>query len=293
MAARRLLTSFLDVYDLPTLPEVVTRIVEATQDDTLSAADLTELLARDHAISARVLRLANSAFYRVRYPVDSIQRGVVVLGFDAVCHLALATSVFSSLAARKQFALDPEDFWMHSFGAASAARMMAVRYGAAETPEACFTAGLLHDVGKYVMALVLRGKYAAVADEARAMNCALEEIERDRLEITHRDAGIWVADRWRLPPVVAAVVAHHQQADTYRGEYAREVRLVSVANRLARAAEFGDAGDADAFSLHAHLGVVPEMTPADADALLQELRAQRDGTRQFLEGMGGTTAVKP
>jgi HD-like signal output (HDOD) protein len=269
---------------------VVTRIVEATEDDAVSAADLTELLARDHAISARILRLANSAFYGLRYPVDSIHRGVVVLGFDAVCHLALATSVFSSLAQRRQFALDPEDFWMHALGAARAAHAMAVRYGANESAEACFTAGLLHDIGKYLMALVLRGKYAAVADEARATGSSLEAVERERLEITHRDAGMWLAERWQLPPVTATVIAHANGAARYRGEYAREVSIAALASLMAREAGFGDGGDANPVSLKSHLSLVPEMTDADADRLLDDLRAQRADAARFLEGLSAEPA---
>ncbi|HNT36459.1 MAG TPA: HDOD domain-containing protein, partial [bacterium] len=157
MIDRQILVKLLHVQDLPTLPEVMAEILETIADEASSASDLTVLLEQDHAISARVLRLANSAFYGLRTRVDSIRRAVVVIGFDAVRHLALATTVFDALARRQQFALVPEDFWMHSLGAAKAAQIIAGRYCREASSDGCFTAGLLHDLGKYVLALVLKG----------------------------------------------------------------------------------------------------------------------------------------
>lgn len=120
MIDQQVLDQLLEVYDLPTLPVIMTRILDTLGDDRASASDLTELLRQDHALSARVLRLANSAYYGRREPVETLHRCVVVLGFNQVRNIALATSLFDTFAKRRQFAFDPGDFWMHSFGTAKA-----------------------------------------------------------------------------------------------------------------------------------------------------------------------------
>ena len=106
MHSHRVFAKLIELHDLPTLPQIVSKLLEAVEDERSSADDVTALLETDHVISARVLRLANSAYYGLRHRVDSIRRAVVVLGFDAVCQLALATSVFKTFSSQRQFALD-------------------------------------------------------------------------------------------------------------------------------------------------------------------------------------------
>ncbi len=240
---QHIFTGLLTIRDLPTLPQVVIKILEAVEDEYSSAADLTTLLEQDHAISARVLRLANSAFYGLRNEVDTIQRAVVVLGFDAVSHLALAASVFKSFSELQQFALDPEDFWMHALGAAKAAHIISNEYCKTTHPELCFTGGLLHDIGKYVMALTLPKQYRHMAAEAETFTCMLKNIEMEHLGITHADVGGWIAEKWRFPQSITDMIQNVYRADHYRGLYQKEVAIVALAAEMSREAGFGRAGD--------------------------------------------------
>lgn len=283
MIERRILAKLLEVRDLPTLPEVMTKILETVEDETSSAQDLTELLEQDHAISVRLLRMANSAFYGLRYPVDSIRRAVVVIGFDAVRQLALATSVFDALSNREQFALDPEDFWMHSLGTAKAAQVLAKDRVTVESPEGCFTAGLLHDIGKYVLALVLKDEYREIVLEAKEGNRALREVELEKLETSHGEVGQWIATRWRLPEVLLDVMGNMHRAATYSRQSAAEVKVVALANDLSRAAGFGVAAEWAPPPLDTALLVALGVSRKTVSALVEELREFRDQTRELLE----------
>lgn len=272
----------LEVGDLPTLPAVMNRILETVEEETSSAADLTNILEMDHAISARVLRLANSAFYGLRFRVDTIRRAVVVIGFDAVKLLALATSVFDLFSSKKQFALDPEDFWMHSFGSAKAAQLLAHQQGL-ESPEACFTAGLLHDLGKFVIELQLREEYIAVANEAEAKNRPLVEVEDEHFGTNHAQVGGWLATKWMFPETIIHPIEHQYRVEHYTGPYRAQVQLVAMANQLSMLAGFGNAGDPPRDRVEAWLSYSLGLSERAVSERVAELAALRDDARRLLE----------
>ena len=285
MRSHRVFAKLIELHDLPTLPQVVGKILDAVEDERSSAADLTELLEKDHAISARVLRLANSAFYGLRYPVDSIRRGVVVLGFDAVCQLALATSVFKTFASQRQFALDPEDFWMHSFGAAKATQLLCQGHVDVESPEGCFTAGLLHDIGKYLLALVLREEYRTVVRRAAEEAAPVREYEKELLGVNHPEVGRWLAIKWRFPEMIVEVIGSVHRAPSHSRKYAREAALVQLADTLSRLAKFGSAGDWEVPRVDAALLEFLDTSHESAEAVVDELVQVRADTREFLKVM--------
>ncbi|MCP4644683.1 MAG: HDOD domain-containing protein [bacterium] len=273
----------LAVGDLPTLPAVMQRILKITDDESTSAADLTEILEMDHAISARVLRLANSAFFGLRNRVDSARRAVVVIGFDAVRLLALATSVFDVLSKGSQYALDPVDFWMHSLGTAKAAQLLAEKRGSAQPAEACFTAGLVHDMGKCLLERALKETYREVVAEAQEAERNLSWVEQPRLGTTSGEIGGWIAGRWRFPDMIVDAIRHSDRPEEYSGLYRGEVRIVDLANRLSRLAGFGDGGDcADPRpdpTLVGDLG----LTPSDVSGYVDALASFREDTERLLD----------
>jgi HD-like signal output (HDOD) protein len=283
---RDIARKLLDVEELPTLPIVIDKIIEAVEGGTASAQELTAILEQDMAISTRVLRLANSAFYGLRFKVDSIRRAVVVVGFDAVRMLALATSVFDTLSAREQFAIDPFDFWLHSLGTAKAAQILAKGLLANETLESCFTAGLLHDMGKYCLALSLREKYVEITKQARAEKRRLCDIESEVLETTHALAGMWVAQKWRLPPVITDTIGNQYRFAGYRGNYRPIVAVVTLASELSRKAGFGDAADFNEPVMDENAMAFLELSPERLQEIENDLRENSSEARMFLESLG-------
>mgnify|MGYP005839937213 CR=1 FL=1 len=282
MVDRRVLTRLLEVHDLPTLPAVITRILDMVADENSSAADLTGVLEQDHAISARLLRLANSAFYGLRHRVESLRRAVVVLGFNEVRQLALATSVFDNLSKRKQFAFDPEDFWMHALGAARAAQILADRHCRTASHEGCFTAGLLHDIGKYVLALVLQKEYQDIVNEAQASGRLLREVEFEKIGTTHARIGRWIAEKWRFPFFITNAIGNMYRVTTYYEPDRPAVAVVALADQLSRHAHFGYAGDGECFRPESELLSVLGVGSEEFDHLAAELEALRDEAASFL-----------
>jgi len=274
------------VEDFPTLPEVMNQILSTVESEDSSAEELTAVIEQDHAISVRVLRMANSAFYGLRNPVATLRLAVVVLGFNQVRLLALATTVFDMMAKRHQFAMDPTDFWMHSLGTAKAAQILARNRSATDSVATCFTAGLIHDVGKYMLALALTDEYHAIVREAEDAACSLRQIELERIETTSFEVGAWLCDKWRLPTAIGKTIQAIPRAASYAGDGKDDVVTVALADQLARAAGFGMAGDWDERKSDPQLVVALGLDPGSIQDVLEEMRGLLADTREFIQHLG-------
>jgi putative nucleotidyltransferase with HDIG domain len=252
--------------------------------------DLTTILERDHSITAHLLRIANSSFYGFSRKVSSLKHAVVLLGFDAVEMLAIATSVFSALAHRKQFALDPKDFWMHSLGVAKAAQIVSAKHCPVHTPDVCFTAGLLHDIGKFILALALKEEYADVVKSARESERNLADVEKEVLETTHAEVGAWIGRKWRFPDVIVWAIASLYEAGTNADPPRSLAAVVALSDRISRMAGFGLAGDPPVSPHSPAFGDNPLYVENHIyTEIAQQLYDLREETRELLAQMTADT----
>lgn len=286
VSENKILARMMDIQDLPTLPMVMTKILEMAEDDDFSVKDMADLVQNDHAIATRVLRLANSAFYGLRNPVDSIDRAVVVLGFDAIRQLALATSVFGAFSEREQFALDPQDFWLHSLGTAKAAQLLCGECPDVESAEGCFTAGLIHDIGKYLLALVVKDEYKALVSRAQREGCNLAELELAKLGTSSAQAGSWMAGKWRFPPVIVDVIGNTDRVKNYKGQHKIEVAVVALANEISCLAGYGMAGDYGKHSIDPALLSLIGLKESRAEEIVTNVEDLRVATLEFFNVIG-------
>ncbi len=198
---------------LPALPQAVLQALALLRSETASDGDCAERIALDTAMTARTLRLANSAFYGVSGRVATIRDAVLLLGRRSLGTL-LATAAVADTLGRSEVASGPGAtdamgrFWRHALASALAAQALARRR--APDQDVAFTSGLLHDIGR----LVLRAHHA---DALRAVSAAaaLEDadtlpFERALLGVDHAEVGAMVARHWRFPSaVVEAIAVHH------------------------------------------------------------------------------------
>jgi len=229
------------VYDIPSFPLVIARLSEVAEDPGSSSKDLAAIMEKDQALSAKVLRLVNSAFYSLSKPVSSLRHAITLVGFNSVRSLAISVSVRGAFPGDEDPAAQAA-FWDHSLTAAAAARHIAER---ARLPikDDLFTAGLLHDIG----VLVARRYLAAEAREADRL--VVEEgldpldAERSAIGVEHTLLGAWLAEHWRLPQIIRAAIRDHHGAAGSDGIVADEavdpalqqaIEIVALGNELAR-----------------------------------------------------------
>jgi putative nucleotidyltransferase with HDIG domain len=192
--------------DLPALPLVVEEVLRVSSDPEASAGDLERIVSSDVALSGRVLRAANSGLYNVPQRVSSLRNAVTILGFRIVRSLALSTAVFD-IMGNDWGVLDPHLFRRHSLATAAAARVLAHRNRVGD-PDDAFSAGLLHDIGKVLLARVLRREYAGVLDDVFSL-ARFHEVERARFGTDHAEVGAVVLKRWNLPARIAEGIRDH------------------------------------------------------------------------------------
>lgn len=256
--------------DLPTLPIVMTKLIDAINDDKSSAADLTKIMENDPAMSARVLKLANSAFYGLRYKVDNLKRAIVVLGFETVRMLALSTTILDLFSVKKQLAFDPEDFWLHSLGAGKSAQILSTKVKTDIVPETLFTAGLLHDIGKYCLALSLKEEYCKVVNNGKNNEVPLYKIEKENFSITYCDVNNWLVQRWNLPETLSIPMIYHNQPESNTNKYPLETYIVYLSSEISRAENFGMAGDFNKINMK----LLPLLFPQIKENTIKETRKE-------------------
>jgi HD-like signal output (HDOD) protein len=229
----RLRRDLLALKDLPPAPPILAELAAVLDSERTSARHVADILARDPAIAARILRLANSAYFCLAQPVSDVRAACVVLGFDMIRNLAIGVTTLDVLTRRVGAILDPEAFWRHSFAVAIAARLVAGRAGAS-SPGTAFCAGILHDIGKLVLATLAPERYARVLPEPTGAAEAPSLAERERAEFgaDHARVGEWLGEMWRFPSEIREGLGrHHDSADAARPSVWGAV--IQIADRLA------------------------------------------------------------
>ncbi len=214
------------VQDLPALPGIVVRAMEMALDPDVSVRDLQLLIAKDQALSAKILRIVNSAMYCLRCEVSTVSHAVSVLGIQTVCSILMAASAERVFSQAKD--LGTKLMSEHSWGAALAARAIARRIGY-EQPEEAMVCGLMHDIGKPVMMMNLQSVYSEIVSEVYKGNAGFHQLELLTLGFSHAHVGEMLARKWNFPPQLAEAVGWHHDplsAPNYR----RLACIVNLAN---------------------------------------------------------------
>src|SRR5262245_19089049 len=207
----RFYRELMAAHRLPSAPEIARRMLAAVNREDTNVQPLTDLISRDQALAARLLQLANSAFFAVRARVTSIPHAVTLLGYERVRDVALGLSVWGALGgSSKSERRHRRALWQHSTMVAAAAEKLVEATGG-DGPSA-FAAGLLHDVGKLVLGLRLGESYWALLDEAFEYGQTAATVETDAFGCHHATVGGWFLQIWQLPPELIDPVALHHEA---------------------------------------------------------------------------------
>jgi putative nucleotidyltransferase with HDIG domain len=223
------------IKNLPTVPGIVAKIARMVENPETSASEVGRLISQDQVLSAKVLRMANSAFFGMSRKISSISQALVILGFEVVKGLVLTSSVFDMI--QKSMA----GLWEHSIGCAAASGAVATLLGRDDAEE-ILVAGLLHDLGKVVLALNLPEEMRLVMNRVATGNVLFYEAENEVLDYDHSELGQWLAEHWNLPESLAEPMRLHHRPEKaiLKPEC---TAIVHIADIIVRAKGFGNAGD--------------------------------------------------
>jgi len=198
------------VNDLPSLPHIVVRVMELCEDPDSTAQEIAEILNQDQAMTARVLRMSNSAFYGFPRRIATVADAIVFLGFKTIRSIVMAASVSDILSQEMEgYALAYGELWKHSQCSAMAARLIGKKTRFVKL-DLAYTAALLHDIGKVILNNIMKEAYHEVVAKVNTDNVSFIEAENEILGFNHALIGSTVAEKWNLPPeLVEAIALHH------------------------------------------------------------------------------------
>jgi len=222
--------------DLPALPTLVNKIVEQLGNNNVPASEIAKLVSFDPGLTTKFLRLVNSSAYGFQRQIGSVQHAIMILGFNSVRGIVLSAGIFKMFEGRSSVLhLDPKAFWRHSLATAMACQFLAVRLKTRWADDA-FSAGMLHDIGKMILAYYFSAEYATVLQAAHDNHIAghgepFLMLEQAHLGLNHAELGYQLAIRWKLPHTINEVIRYHHQPSAAK-DSPELVYLVALANGL-------------------------------------------------------------
>lgn len=233
------------VRDLPTIPHVLMKVMTLLESPDTSSRDLEKVISLDQSLSAKVIRLANSPFYYSSSDVSSVKSAVVNIGFTAVKNLVMAVSVismFKKLKANTRY-FSIKEFWKHSVGVGIASRALSQNVKGVDA-EDCFCAGILHDIGKLVMNLILPVDFSRVLKKSSSEDILILDAERAIFSLDHSQFGEMFARHWNFSEKLTRIIGgHHLSPDSIDEVYLIETSIVKFSDYLIRKMAFGFPGD--------------------------------------------------
>lgn len=218
------------IKELPTLPTIVFELNEHLQNPETSIAKVSETIEKDQAMALKILKLVNSAFYGFRSKVSDVKNAVVLMGFNAVHNAIISVSVVNALPKTLLFQdFEMIEFWKHSLAVAVTSKNIAQKAGV-QSPDNCFVGGLLHDVGKVIMAQNFTDEFVKVWTLMQNEYLSFYDAEQRELPVDHTKIGAYLADRWQLPKgLIDAIRWHHDfQPDNGNAGFMMNIHLADI-----------------------------------------------------------------
>lgn len=263
-----------EVGEIATLPEVTVKIIQIVEDPKSTARDLHDVIKNDPALSTRILKVVNSAFYGLPGQISSIDRAIVLLGLSAVKNIAIAASMthlFHGGTAVEGFS--GTELWRHSVGTGVSSRLLSSAQGRPIIEES-FLAGLISDLGLLIERQVYSKQMGEVLARFRTDGGDFCQIEQEIIGADHQAFGMALATKWRFPQTLCTTIGYHHKPQDL-AEVNRELpTLVHVADILTCRAEVGFCTHAPNKEIDQELLDVIKLTPEGVEEVFAQLPEQ-------------------
>ena len=272
-----------EIADLPVVPAVALRVLQFAEADSGGAAELAAILSADPALSAKLIRVSNSAYYGFTRRFGTVREAVIVLGFKQVRQMAVAASMVDAFRpARSPIdGFDMDLFWGHALTVAMISELAARKFNAG-SPADAFSAGILHDVGRLALRQARPRECGRALAAARATGEPLCDLERRETGFSHDDVGFALAVRWQFPDFLADAIGqgHAGASDPRSGGLPT---IIATAGTLARHFGINSGYESTAQPLR---GLSPEL--AELEAACGGMQSILQRAHAFIESVTGT-----
>lgn len=264
--------------NLPVLPQAVSSVLKLADDPNSSPRDLEKVIERDPAITAKILRVANSSYYGGSR-IPTIGRAISFLGMNAIRSLVVGVAfqqMISGKASSQNF--DKVEYWRHSLAVATACRILG-KIVMPTRAEELFCIGMMHDIGMLILDRFMSDSFDACFVEARQMGMPVHVVEAEKMQFDHAEVGGILAEKWGLGTMAIHGVRYHH-CPTEDGEYFETTSIIAIANTLAHQSGFTNNMpgleyeiDSEVFNT---LGIPEEQLKIIGDVMAQEVQKAQE-----------------
>ncbi len=268
---------------MPSLSPVIHKVNEVANNIRSSAQDLTDVIQFDPVLTAKVIRMVNSAYFGLPQEVKSLKQAVVMLGINTIKNVALTSAFLGKSYLKGSTVLDGEDFWKHSLGVAVASKMIAKRLGVEEKfLEEYFISGLIHDIGKILINNFFPDEMKKVLEISLQKNIIITEIEKSVLGLSHEEIGIAIGKKWKFENnLLFAVGRHHRPAMT--GQSAIFSMVTAVADTFVKILKVGFSGNHRVHPIPEEVWSVLGLNEENVFEALADINKEIEKARLFLK----------
>lgn len=228
---------------MPTLSPVINKINEVANNVKSSAQDLTDVIQLDPVLTAKVIRMVNSAYFGLPQEIKSLKQAVVMLGINTIKNVALSSAFLGKVYLKGKTNLSGEGFWKHSLGVAVASKMIAKKLGVDNKfLEEYFIAGLIHDIGKVLINNAFPEEMNQILELSAQKESTIIDIERKLIGLSHEEVGIAIGKKWKFENNLLFAVGRHHQPVT-SGSSAIFSIVVCVADTFVKILNVGFSGN--------------------------------------------------
>jgi putative nucleotidyltransferase with HDIG domain len=227
---------------LPGFSSTMTKIIDLANDPTSQPKDLVQAISLDPILTAKILKLINSAYFGMSSEVVSVNRAVILLGLNTIKNLALSSAIASALRIQNRHApFTNEQFWEHNLACGVGSKLLAQKMGINKMNwEEYFICGLLHDIGKIIFVELFPEEYRDFLDELKEKDRPdiLEEEEKT-FGTTHPEIGVIIAEKWKLPQLLVEAIREHHNPNLNDPQNLSHRVAVYLANNYCNRDEIG------------------------------------------------------
>ncbi|TBV81481.1 MAG: HDOD domain-containing protein [Desulfobulbaceae bacterium] len=252
-----------EVKNLPTLPGIISKLTKMVDDPDITTDQMGKLISKDHILAAKLLKLANSAFYGFPQRISSLSSAIILLGFNVIKILIISASIFELMEDQDV------ELWEHSLGCAVVCSVLAKHLEISD-PEEVSTAGLIHDLGKVAIKMELPKESETITALVGSRGISRFTAEHELLGLDHAEVGGWLAKSWNLPvKLVEPIAWHHNPAGASSEPMA--AAIVHFADIIIRGLGYGHGRDIWVPTLQSKAWELLRLRPTDLDKILENV----------------------
>lgn len=240
-----------DIDRLPSLPEVAGKVINMVNDPDVSFKDVAREISANQAMTANILKLCNSAYFSKGKEVTSIDRAIVTLGLKEVKDIVMLVAAKPVLDKEAVgYDLAKGELWRQGLAVATMSRDIALAKKRKDIADIVFTGGIIHNLGKVVIAFFVHQAFSQIIDLAQSRGIPFHQAEKEIMGYNHQEVGERILEKWNFPPVLRSIVRHYQDPSGAPKEHQLETSIVHIASAICLMGGVGIGNDGLYYEIH-------------------------------------------